>query len=175
MGKKYGGYRLIGKPQDCGSCDMGSNPITHPKESAMRELWNVITLILMVCGLLFIGHCVFDHNVFAMENPKHEYRKWRGTGNDVQILEHMQKIKDKQYYATRGFKHDKMPKYTGNPKYKNYKFLGRVAWRDWFDYERYEYPVGVYHNDSELMLMYSYCDQNDVCFSIMIEDMGIKR
>jgi len=105
---------------------------------------------------------------YAMENPK----KWRGTGNDVQIIEHMQKMKGKA--PTRGWKHDKQPKY-GNVKYKNYKFLGRCAWRDWFDYERHNHPMGTYHNDDTLMLMYSYCDENEVCFSIMIEDMGLLK
>lgn len=126
---------------------------------------------LITLFLVFV--CSF---AFAMENPKHEYKKWRGTGNDVQILEHMQKIKGKQSYPTRGWKHDKMPKYSSsNPKYKNYKFLGRIAWRDWFDYERHNHPMGTYHNDDALMLMYSYCDENGVCWSIMIEDMGILR
>lgn len=113
---------------------------------------------------------------YAYDNGMHMgVRKWRGTGNDVQILEHMQKMKGKPYYPTRGWKHDKMPKYS-DPKYKNHKFLGRCAWRDWFDYERHEHPRnGVYHNDDTLMLMYSYCDENGVCWSIMIEDGGYPR
>lgn len=154
----------------------------------MKQLLNIGMLILMVCGVLFIGQCTYQ--AFALETPmvsvgddgeiiryKHFTNKgsWRGTGNDVQILEHMQKMKGKQYYATKGFKYDKMPKYSaGDPKYSTYKFLGRLAWRDWFDYDRHDYPKnGIYHNDNEKMLMYSYCE-NDVCYSIMIEDMGRK-
>jgi hypothetical protein len=144
----------------------------------------IIALFWTLCFVLgtFIGANALETPMVSVgddgEVIRYKYYtnrgNWRGTGNDVQILEHMQKMKGKPYYPTRGWKHDKMPKYS-DPKYKDNKFLGRVAWRDWFDYERYEHPFGIYHNDDALMLMYSYCDENDVCFSIMIEDMGIKR
>jgi hypothetical protein len=58
-------------------------------------------------------------------------------------------------------------------KYKDYDFLGIVTWRNWFDQERHKYPMGIYHNDDQSNLIYSFCN-DDGCYSIMIEEMKSK-